>query len=112
MNIDQLVFVGLNGRVSALDRDTGEVVWETHEGRGDVSLLLDGDRLIAALNGYLYCFDPRDGRVRWQNPLKGYGLGIAHLASVRGQSSQTLLQQVAAAAEAARASSTHVQTGS
>jgi outer membrane protein assembly factor BamB len=110
MSIDRLVFVGLNGYVMALDRDTGEVVWETREMRaGYVSLLLDGDRLIASLNGYLYCFDARDGRVLWQNPLKGYGLGIAHLASVRGQGSQTVIQQ-AAAAEAQRAAATHVQT--
>jgi hypothetical protein len=107
MNIDRLVFVGLNGRVSALDRNTGEIVWETREKlAGDVSLLLDGDRLIAALNGYLYCFDPRDGRVLWHNPLKGYGLGVATLTSVRGQSSQQ-----AAAQQAAVAASTAIQTG-
>jgi hypothetical protein len=108
MSIDRLVFVGLNGRVSALDRNTGEIVWETHEKwAGDVSLLLDGDRLIAALNGYLYCFDPRDGRVLWQNPLKGYGCGVAALTSVRGQSTQAAAQQAAAIA-----ASTAIQTGS
>jgi hypothetical protein len=111
MSIDRLIFVGLNGRVSALDRDTGEIVWETREKlAGDVSLLLDGDRLLAALNGYLYCFDPRDGRVLWQNPLKGYGLGVASLTSVRGQSSQGAAQ--AAARQAAVAASTAIQTGS
>lgn len=26
-SIDQLVFVGLNGWVAALDRDSGDVVW-------------------------------------------------------------------------------------
>ena len=108
MSIDRLVFVGINGRVSALDRDTGEIVWESHEKwAGDVSLLLDGDRLIAAINGYLYCFDARGGRVLWQNPLKGYGCGVAALISVRGQSSQTAAQQAAAAA-----ASTAIQTGS
>jgi hypothetical protein len=112
MSIDRLIFVGLNGRVSALDRDTGEIVWETREGRGYVSLLLDGDRLIAALNGYLYCFDPYNGAVLWRNPLKGYGLGIAHLASVRGQGSQTVIQQAAEAEAQRAAASTHVHTGS
>ncbi len=102
MNIDRLIFVGLNGRVSALDRDTGEIAWETREKlAGDVSLLLDGDRLIAAVNGYLYCFGAGDGRVLWHNPLKGYGCGVAALTSVRGQSSQV-----------ARAASTAIQTGS
>jgi outer membrane protein assembly factor BamB len=108
MSIDQLVFVGLGGRVVALDRDTGEIVWTSSVRWGtDVSLLLDGDRLIAALSGYLYCLDPRDGRVLWHNPLKGYGMGPASLVSVRGKSSQAPAQQAAAAV-----ASTAIHTGS
>ncbi len=104
MRIDQLIFVGLRGYVVALDRDTGDLVWNCSElNSGAVSLLLDGDRLIVSTNGYIYCLDPLTGRVRWNNPLTGYGIGIAHLASVRGQSSQTSNQQEAAAREAAAA---------
>ena len=114
MSIDRLVFVGLNGYVVALDRDTGEIVWTTSVGKGGyVSLLLDGDRLIASRNGYIDCFDPRDGRVLWQNPLKGYGLGVAALTSVRGQGAQVgAAQQAAAQQAAAVAASTAIQTGS
>jgi len=28
MRIDELLFVGLNSRVSALERSSGEIVWE------------------------------------------------------------------------------------
>jgi hypothetical protein len=46
MPIDQLIFVGLNGYVMALRRDTGEIVWTNSEMHsGYVSLLLGGDRL-------------------------------------------------------------------
>jgi outer membrane protein assembly factor BamB len=112
MSIDQLVFVGLGGYVVALDRDTGEIVWTTTMGGANVSLLLDGDRLIASRNGYIDCFDARTGRVLWHNPLKGYGLGVASLTSVRGQSSQAALQQAAAQQAAAVAASTAIQTSS
>jgi hypothetical protein len=106
--LDQLVFVGLNGWVAALDRDSGEVVWYCSElNSGYTTLLLDGDRLIASTNGYLYCLDPQTGKILWNNPMHGYGTGVAHLVSVRGQSGQGILEQ-AAAAEAAR-SSHHVQ---
>jgi outer membrane protein assembly factor BamB len=106
MSIDQLVFVGLGGRVVALDRDTGEIVWTSSVRWGtDVSLLLDGDRLIAALSGYLYCLDPRDGRVLWHNPLKGYGMGPSALTSVRGQRAQ------AGAPPASTVAPTAIQTG-
>ncbi len=96
--VDQLVFVGLNGWVAALDRDTGEVVWCCSElDSGYTTLLLDGDRLIVSTNGYLYCLDPQNGKIVWKNPMTGYGTGIAHLVSVRGQSGQVMLNQAGAA---------------
>jgi outer membrane protein assembly factor BamB len=102
-NLEQLVFVGLNGYALALDRDTGHIVWSNSQMKsGYVSLLLDGDRLVVSSNGYMYCLDPLTGKILWQNPLSGYGMGTpTHLVSVRGQSAQTHVQQ-AAAAEAAR----------
>jgi len=98
MKIDQLVFVGLNGYAVALDRDTGEIVWSNNEmNSGYVTLLLDGDRLIVSTDGYIYCLDPLTGEVLWHNPLRGYGAGApTSLLSVRGQSSQTVVQQTAA----------------
>src|SRR3954449_2888081 len=90
MSIDklaQLVFVGFNGRAAALDRDSGEIVWSNNDmHRGYVTLLLDGDRLIASSNGYMYCLDPYTGDILWHNPMTGFGYGVTSLASVRGQS--------------------------
>ncbi len=89
MRIDQLIFVGLRGYVIALERDSGQIVWDNSElASGYTSLLLDGDRLIVSTNGYIYCLDPLTGQVLWNNPLRGYGVGIADLASVRGQSAR------------------------
>ncbi len=107
--IDDLVYVGFNSRVVALDRYTGELIWQwkSPKGSGFVSLLLDGDRLIASVQGYTYCLEPLFGQQVWGNPLKGLGLGVASLASVRGMSSGSGMgaaaaqQQQAAAAAAA-----------
>ena len=103
MSVDQLIFVGLNGYAVALDRDTGEIAWSNDQMKsGYVTLLLDGDRLIASTNGYIYCLSPLTGEILWHNPMKGYGMGTpAALLSVRGQSSQTSIQQAANAAAAA-----------
>jgi outer membrane protein assembly factor BamB len=94
-DIDQLIFVGLNGWAVALDRDTGEIVWSNDQMKsGYVTLLLDGDRLIVSTNGYLYALDPLTGEILWHNPMKGYGGGApTALISVRGQSSQVLIAQ-------------------
>jgi len=99
MNFDHLIFVGLNGYALALDRDSGEIVWSNDQMKsGYVTLLLDGDRLIASTNGYIYCLDPATGEIRWHNPLKGYGMGPTALASVRSDGMHLLIQQAAAAA--------------
>ncbi|HET6323297.1 MAG TPA: PQQ-binding-like beta-propeller repeat protein [Planctomycetaceae bacterium] len=97
MGIGQLIFVGLNGYALALDRQSGEIVWSNNSMKsGYVTLLLDGDRLIVSTNGYIYCLDPLTGEVLWNNPLRGYGMGApTSLVSVRGQSSQTMLQHAA-----------------
>ena len=105
MTVEQLIFVGLNGYALALDRDTGEIVWSNSEMKsGYVTLLLDGDRLIASTNGYIFCLDPLTGAIRWNNPLKGYGMGApTSLVSVRGQISDVVLEQAAHAIAAAAA---------
>jgi outer membrane protein assembly factor BamB len=69
-------------------------------GSGYVTLLLDGDRLIASVVGYTYCLDPATGNQLWFNELPGLGAGVASLASVRG-CVQPLLD-AAAADEAAQ----------
>ncbi len=109
MTIDDLLFVGLNGYALALSRQTGEIVWYNDQMKsGYVTLLLDGDRLIVSTNGYLYCLDPLTGQILWHNPLKGYGMGTpTSLVSVRGQSSQVVVEQAAAAEEARRRSASH-----
>ncbi len=88
-NVMDLVYLGFNSRVIALSRDTGELVWEwkSPKGRGSyVAVLLDGDKLIASVNGYTYGLDPTTGMQLWDNPLKGKGLGIPNLVSLRGNS--------------------------
>ncbi len=108
MTVEQLIFVGFNGYVAALDRDTGEIVWSNKQmkHKGNVIFLLDGDRLIASFNGYIYCLDPLTGQILWHNPMKGCGWGIASLASVRGSSLQVVVQQAASAEESAHTAAT------
>jgi outer membrane protein assembly factor BamB len=109
--IERLIFVGFNGYAVALDRDTGEIVWSNNQlTNGHVTFLLDGDRLIVSTNGYIYCLDPLTGQILWHNPMKGYGYGTASLISIRGSSSQTVVQQAAQDAESTDMSATNSAT--
>lgn len=112
MKLEQLLFVGLNARVVALDRDSGEIVWQWQSPKpksGYVILVVEKNRIFVSVSGYLYCLEAATGEQLWYNPLKGFGSGIACLASVNSPASPALqaqiAQQVAALAAAAAASS-------
>ena len=100
-----LVFVGFNSRVVALDRYSGEKVWEwkSPQGSGYVTIMIDGDRLIVSVMGYTYCLDPIFGQEVWRNALEGMGVGVATLASIHASASAQASSAAAAAAAAQRA---------
>jgi outer membrane protein assembly factor BamB len=102
MRIHDLVFVGLNGRVAALQISSGETIWEwrSPKGAGYVNLLVDRNLVLAAVNGYVYGLDPKTGDQLWFNELKGYGLGVTSLATLAGSTSQPVVLQAAAADDA------------
>ncbi len=82
MKIPDLVFIGIKGSVLALNRATGQQVWATHlKGMSFVTLVLQGDALLASCCGELFCLDARTGNPRWHNPLKGFGRGLATIAT-------------------------------
>jgi outer membrane protein assembly factor BamB len=93
---DDLVFVGFNRHVVALNRETGAKVWEWKAPqRGYPALLFDGDRLIVSMNGYMYCLAPATGDLLWENNLPGLGMGVSCLASARGSSGSHMLRAAA-----------------
>ncbi|GEP45023.1 PQQ-binding-like beta-propeller repeat protein [Brevifollis gellanilyticus] len=93
MSIPDLIFTGFNKRVAALDRHTGQIVWQwsAHTGSSYTSLMLDDDRLIVSVHGYMYALDALTGRQLWFNEMSGFGYGVASLASVNGTSNGHLI---------------------
>jgi outer membrane protein assembly factor BamB len=110
MSIERMVFVGLNGRVASLERETGTLLWEWRCPKprsGYVTMLVEQDRLFVTVNGYTYCLDAFTGEQLWYNPLKGYGTGVASIATVNNSTSQAVITQAAAAAAARAAAAAH-----
>ncbi|MHC4949132.1 MAG: outer membrane protein assembly factor BamB family protein [Planctomycetota bacterium] len=101
-SVDDILFVAFSKNVAALDRYSGEILWQWKIPKGGsyVTLLLDGDRLVVGAYGYIYCLDPLFGQLVWENPMKGLGVGVTSLASTRGAADVSTQQ--ARAAEAAR----------
>lgn len=83
-----ILIIGCNGFVSAINGNNGEELWRTklREGafggsRGsDVSVLIDGDRIFAGCYGRIYNLRTSDGEILWSNDLKGMGYNEVALA--------------------------------
>ena len=85
--VDDLVYVSIKGHVAALDREDGRLVWRWKAPKGNSygTVLVDGDRVLAGVYGYVYCLDAITGEQRWANPMKGFGTGVTSLATRRGR---------------------------
>lgn len=83
MSTHDLVYVGFLKRVAALHRDTGEIVWEWEADKGSsyLTLLVDRDLVLVSVDGYMYGLDAATGNQRWSNPMRGFGTGVASLAT-------------------------------
>lgn len=78
----QVLFIGAQGKVLALDAETGGELWRSKlKGSGTVLLLRDKEQLYASVSGELWCLDVASGAVRWHNKLKGLGLGIVSMCT-------------------------------
>lgn len=75
MDLPELLYAGAGRTVTAIDRLTGRVVWRQKLPRwlgSYLTLMVRGDELYAARNGYVYCFNRWDGAVLWE---RGIGTG-------------------------------------
>jgi outer membrane protein assembly factor BamB len=84
MKTSELVFIGIKGSVVALDRASGRQVWATHLKGGEfVNVVLEDDAVLASCCGEIFCLDALNGNALWHNPLKGFGRGLATIATER-----------------------------
>lgn len=82
MKTSDLVFIGIKGTVVALNRDTGQQAWATHlEGSDFVNVVVQNGVVLASCYGEIFCLDPLTGDALWHNPLKGFGRGLATIAT-------------------------------
>jgi hypothetical protein len=80
------VFIGSKGSVIALNRFTGQQVWATRlKGADFVNVVLQNEVLLASCCGEIFCLNPLTGQGLWHNPLRGFGRGLATIATEHTQ---------------------------
>lgn len=66
----------------ALNRATGQQVWATHlKGSDFVNVIVQDETIVASCRGEIFCLDALTGNARWHNPLRGFGWGLATIAT-------------------------------
>ena len=82
MKTSELIFIGIKGSVVALYRNSGQQAWATHlKGMDFVNVLLEDGVVLATCSGEVFCLDALNGTALWHNPLKGFGRGLATMAT-------------------------------
>ena len=92
---NEVIVIGCNGYVLAINSKTGEELWRVKLRAGvlggsrgaDVSVLADGDKVYAGCSGRIYAIRINDGSILWQNELNGIGFNEVALA-MQGISTQ------------------------
>ena len=79
----EAIYIGIRGTVLALDRSNGaEIRRADLRGSDFVNVVLDGDRVLAATKGELFCLDSTTGKILWNNELKGLGRGLMTIVTI------------------------------
>lgn len=83
MTPNDLLFLGLKNRVSAITKSDGNILWTTQLagvlGDGFVTVNCDGKHVYAYAKGQLHCLELFSGQILWTNQLKGFGYGVASI---------------------------------
>ena len=73
-SVDNLIFVGINAYVVAVNKYSANTVWSNYYGGlngGIVSLHFSKGKILIGNSGKLHCVNPLDGKEIWSNELKG-----------------------------------------
>lgn len=93
MATTDLVFLGINGSVVSIEKATGRRIWAKKlKGSDYVSVLVDGNRVLAGAQGEIFCLDAATGKTLWHDALKGYGWGLMSIATQNGSSDTSSVQ--------------------
>lgn len=80
------LYIGVGYHIVCLDKNSGNIIWKTKLKKSEiVNCYLDEDLVFAHAGGCLYCLDIVDGRIKWENGLKGLGYGACVFAGASQQ---------------------------
>ena len=90
------LFIFSNGRVAAINKKDGQIIWEVKlrqylsssslaNAVGQISV--ENDHIYVGVSGILLCISTKDGALIWKNELKGWGFQFISMANVNNNAS-------------------------
>lgn len=106
------LFILSGGRVAAIDRKLGQIVWEvklkTYAGSTMASsfgqIMVEDNNLFIGSAGMLLCLSTKDGALIWKNELKGWGYNFVSIANAPADAGIAAASQAAGVAAVAASS--------
>jgi outer membrane protein assembly factor BamB len=99
------LFIFSNGRVAALSKKDGSIIWEVklkHYIKNGLSYAVgqiseEAGKLYIGVSGIIVCLSAKDGSFLWVNELKGWGYGFVSMANVNNDAAVIAAQSAASA---------------
>lgn len=109
-----VLYIFSNGRVAAIDKKNGEIIWEVKlkeyvtssmsHAVGQISL--ENDNLYIGVSGILVCLSAKDGSFKWKNELKGWGYHFISMANAGNEANAASINATTAASAGTVATTT------
>ncbi len=100
MKSNTVLYIFSNGRVAAINKKNGEIIWEVKLKQylttkvtmaiGQISV--EENKIYVAAAGILLCLSSKDGSLIWKNELKGWGFNFVSIANVNNDVSGAAMQ--------------------
>lgn len=100
------LFILSNGRVAAISKTDGSIVWEVKLKQYGLSnmahsigqIMVEDNKIYVGCAGILACLDAKDGSLIWKNELKGWGYNFVSMANVNNDAAGAAAKAAAATA--------------
>lgn len=109
-----ILYILSNGRVAAIDKKNGDIIWEVKLKEYSKSSMsyavgqinVENDNIYVGVSGLLFCLSTKDGSLKWKNELKGWGYYFVSMANVGNEANVASINATAAATTTTIAAST------
>jgi len=107
------LFILSNGRLAAINKKNGEIIWETKLKQylnSKLSLTIgqlqvEGEKIYLGCSGIILCLSAKDGSLVWKNELKGWGYHFVSMANLGSEAPTAEAEHGAAVASTVIATS-------